>query len=132
MKEFGTGMTRLEKARQLGISFVIAPDLSVIDGIEAVRSVLSKIWIDENVCIPLIKALENYRQEFDAKRKVYKDHPLHDVWSHAADAMRYLAISLPKTRDGSSAQDIERRYNEAIYGGNANMPSVFRSDIHEY
>ena len=132
VKEFGTGMTRLEKARQLGISFVIAPDLSVIDGIEAVRSVLSKIWIDENVCIPLIKALENYRQEFDAKRKVYKDHPLHDVWSHAADAMRYLAISLPKTRDGSSAQDIERRYNEAIYGGNANMPSVFRSDIHEY
>lgn len=132
VKEFGTGMTRLEKARQLGISFVISPDVSIIDGIEAVRSVLSKLWIDESACKLLIKALENYRQEFDAKRKVYKDYPLHDWSSHWADAMRYLAISLPKTRDGASAQDLEKRYQEAVYGSNANMPSVFRDDLPGY
>src|SRR6185369_1609495 len=50
VKEFGTGMTRLEKARQLGIAFTVAPDLSVVDGIEAVRSALSKIWVDEVAC----------------------------------------------------------------------------------
>lgn len=132
VREFGTGMTRLEKAAHLGIRFTIAPDVSVIDGIESVRSALSKTWIDESACGPVLKALENYRQEYDAKRKVYKDHPLHDIHSHFADAMRYLAISLPRTRDGLSADELEKRYQEAMYGNNANMPAVFRDDLPGY
>lgn len=132
VREFGTGMTRLEKARQLGINFVVAPDVSVIDGIESVRSAFSKMWIDEQACVPLLKALENYRQEFDAKRRIYKNYPLHDWSSHYADAMRYLAISLPKTRDGLSPEELEQRYQSALYGHNANMPSVFRDDLPKY
>lgn len=132
VQEFGTGMTRVEKARQLGINFTIAPGLSVEDGIEAVRSCLSKVWIDEKACAPLIKSLENYRQEYDVKRKVYKSQPLHDVHSHFADSMRYLAITLPKTRDGLSPEDLDKRYNEAMLGPNSNMPSVFRTDLPEY
>lgn len=126
VKEFGSGMTRWEKARQLGITFVVAPDLSVPDGIEAVRSSLAKIWFDEKNCASLIKALENYRQEYDAKKKVYKTHPLHDNNSHFADAMRYLAISLPKTRDGLSAEELDKRYREATYG--TQFSPVFNKD----
>lgn len=129
VKEFGTGITRLEKARQLGITFTVASDVSIIDGIEAVRTALGKIWIDENNCKDLIKALENYRQEFDSKKKVYKSHPLHDYSSHFADAMRYLCISLPKTKDGASAQEIDQRYREAVYGESSNMPGIFRNDM---
>lgn len=132
VKEFGTGMTRLEKARQLGINFTVAPDLSVMDGIEAVRSTLPKVWIDEEKCKPLIKALEGYRQEFDAKRRVYKPNPLHDQNSHYADAMRYLAISLPKTRDGMSAEEHEKRLQSHLRGPNSNLPSVFRTDLPPY
>jgi hypothetical protein len=128
VKEFGSGMTRWEKAKQLGITFTIARNLSIEDGIEAVRSALGKIWIDDS-CVSLIKALENYRQEYDHKRKVYKDHPLHDIHSHFADCMRYLCISLPKTRDGLSAEDLDKRYQEAVYGSNTNMPSIFRDDL---
>jgi len=132
VKEFGTGMTRLEKARQLGIAFTVAPDLSVVDGIEAVRSALSKIWVDEVACAPLIKAVENYRQEYDSKRKVYKDYPLHDWSSHWADALRYLAICLPKTRDGASPQELEKRYREAVYGDKENLPRFFREENSNY
>jgi len=132
VKEFGTGMTRLEKARQLGISFTVAPSVSIEDGIESVRSTLGKIWIDERHCAQLIKSLENYRQEFDAKKKVYKPYPLHNFASHAADAMRYLCISLPKTRDGLSAEELDKRYQEAMYGYQSNMPSVFRDDLPRY
>jgi phage terminase large subunit len=128
VKEFGSGMTRWEKAKHLGITFTIAPNLSMVDGIEAVRSTLSKIWIDES-CISLIKALENYRQEYDHKHKVYKNHPLHDIHSHFADCMRYLCISLPKTRDGLSAEDLDKRYQEAVYGSQSNLPSIFRDDL---
>jgi hypothetical protein len=133
VQEFGSGITRIEKARQLGIRFTIAENIAVMDGIEAVRSTLAKVWIDERNCKPLIKALENYRQEYDAKRKIYKNHPLHDIHSHFADCMRYLAISLPKTRDGlSSPEDLDKRYRDTVLGTNSNMPSVFRDDLPPY
>ncbi len=126
VKEWGTGLTRIEKAKQLGITFITAPNLPVEDGIESVRSTFSKIWIDEVKCKPLLKALSNYRQEWDHKRKVYKGQPLHDNNSHFADAMRYLCLSLPKTRDGLSPEDLERRYQEAMYGDQGRLPAVFR------
>jgi hypothetical protein len=132
VKEWGSGMTRIEKARQLGLKFITAPSIEVMDGIEAVRSAFSKIWIDEVKCRPLIKALENYRQEYDAKKKIYKSEPLHDFASHFADAMRYLCISLSKTRDSLSPEDLDRRYKEALYGTQSNMPAVFRDDLPPY
>jgi len=132
VREFGSGMSRIEKAKQLGITFTVAPNVSIVDGIESVRSGLGKVWIDEVSCSPLLKALENYRQEYDQKHRVYKSQPLHDWSSHWADAMRYLCISLPKTRDGLSAEDLDRRYQEAMLGSNAGMPSVFRNDLPPY
>jgi hypothetical protein len=132
VREFGSGMTRIEKARQLGIKFITASNISIEDGIESVRSALSKIWIDEIAGKQLIKSLENYRQEYDQKRRVYKSSPLHDAYSHAADALRYMCISLPKTRDGLSAEDLDKRYQEAVLGRNSNMPSVFRDDLPQF
>ena len=126
VKEWGSGMTRIEKAKQLGIKFVTAPAVSIEDGIESARSAFSKIWIDEKMCAQLIRSLENYRQEYDDKKKVYKSIPLHNWASHAADAFRYLCISLPKTRDGLSPEELDKRYQEAMYGDQGKLPSVFR------
>ncbi|KKK50239.1 hypothetical protein LCGC14_3127010, partial [marine sediment metagenome] len=116
VKEFGSGMTRIEKAKQLGIKFTVAPSLLIEDGIESVRSALSKIWIDEVKCVSFIKAIENYRQEFDSMKRTYKRFPLHNWASHYADSLRYLCISLPKVRDGLSAEDLDKRYRDAVYG----------------
>lgn len=132
VREFTSGMSRIDSARNLGITFIIAPDLTIEDGIEATRAAFNKIWIDEIKCKQLIKALENYRQEFDSKRKVYKAYPLHDWSSHFADAMRYLCISLPKVKDGLSAEELDARYKKALYGENSNLPAVFREDLPNY
>jgi len=126
VKEFGSGMTRIEKAKQLGINFTIATKISIMDGIESVRSALSKIWIDDVRCAKLIKSLENYRQEYDDKRQVYKDVPLHDKYSHAADSMRYMCISLPRTRDSLSSDELEKIRHEAMYGSQSKLPEFFR------
>ncbi len=127
VKEFGSGLTRLEKAKQLGLKFETRdagtksglPMLSIEDGIEAVRSALPKMWFDGERCKQLIKSLENYRQEFDDKRKVYRSQPLHDANSHFADAMRYLVLSLSRSRDGQSTpEELDKRYRQAQgYGG---------------
>lgn len=132
VQEFGTGCTRLEMARRLGLNFIVTPDLSVMDGIETLRSAFSKMWIDETSCKPLINALENYRSEYDVKRGVYKATPLHNKFSHYADAARYMAINLGKCRDGTSPEEIDRRYNEAMFGSSQRLPSVFRDDIGRY
>lgn len=122
VKEWGSGLTRLEKAKQLGVTFETRdsgkssalPNISIEDGIEAVRSKLPMMYFDEVATKPLIRALENYRQEWDTKRKVYRNQPLHDASSHFADCMRYLVLSLSRTRDGQSTpEEIEKRYREA-------------------
>jgi len=128
VKEFGSGMTRIEKAKNLGIDFIIAPKLPIMDGIESVRSALSKIWIDEERCAKLIRAIENYRQEYDDKRQVYKNVPLHDRYSHACDALRYMCVSLPKTRDDLSAEELEKLRYESVYGGESKLPDFFNTD----
>jgi len=76
----------------------------------------------------LIKSLESYRQEFDSKRKVYRDRPLHDHNSHYADAYRYLALSLSRNRDGqTTAEELERRYTQTVEGQET-LPGFFRDD----
>lgn len=132
VREFGSGITRFEKARQLGIKFTIADNYMIFDGIEAVRSSFARIWIDDTKCVQLIKSLENYRQEWDAKRENYKPMPLHNNASHAADALRYLCVSLPKVRDGLTPEELDKRYQDAVMGNNAGLPSVFRDDLSNY
>lgn len=131
VKEWGSGITRWEKARQLGIDFTVAPNYHITDGIEAARTLFSKIWIDEEKCSDLVKALENYRQEYNSKKKVYLPRPLHDWSSHYADAFRYLAVALPKTHDGLSAEELETKYQEALYGSESNLPSVFQQPLNQ-
>lgn len=128
VREFGTGMTRIEKGRALGINFIVAPNISIMDGIEAVRTTLPRMWIDEITCEKFIKHIENYRQEYDEKRKVYKNNPLHDYTSHSADALRYMCLSLNNLQDGLTPDELDRRYNQAVNGQQGNLPRFFQDN----
>jgi phage terminase large subunit len=41
--------------------------------------------------------LQNYRKDFNTRIDEFKETPVHDWASHAADAFRYLAISIQDT-----------------------------------
>lgn len=92
VREIGTGKSRLEVARGLGINFTSAPNLSIDEGIDAVRRILSRCWFDKDKCNRGIQALKNYQKEWDEKNKVFRTHAKHDWASHGSDAFRYLAI----------------------------------------
>ncbi len=94
VRELGTGKSRKEMLEEAGLNITIAPRLSVDDGIQAVRRILPRCWFDNNKTKAGVNALRNYRRQFDEKRKVFNDRPLHDWSSHAADSFRYLAIAL--------------------------------------
>jgi hypothetical protein len=93
VRELGTGKSRQEMLEDAGLSVIIAPKLSVMDGIQTARRLLPRCWFD-----PKTKqgydALRNYRRVFDEKRNVFHDRPLHDWASHASDAFRYLAVGI--------------------------------------
>lgn len=81
-------------AEYLGInSLAIVPDLSVQDGIQAVRQMLPQTWFDAERCSEGIEALRQYQREYDEDKKAFRQTPRHDWCSHPADAMRMLAIA---------------------------------------
>lgn len=91
-RELSSGKTRLEIARGMGIFFRIVPQMGFQDGINAARAILPRCEFDVENCDGGLQALENYRSEYSDKLEVHKTNPVHNRWSHGADAFRYLAI----------------------------------------
>jgi phage terminase large subunit len=91
--------TRLEVARGVGIKFETVPRVTAKeDGIESIRTVLSRCWFDEVKCKRGINALKGYHKEWDDKMMVYKDSPVHDWTSHGTDAFQTMAVSDPTVK----------------------------------
>lgn len=113
VRELGTGRSRIETARGLGINFVVCPDLSVEDGISAVRMMLPRMWFDAEKCAKGLDSLKQYREKIDEKRQISLG-PLHDWTSHDADAFRYLCVA---HRDEQAPA--ARKPNQRTHHGNA-------------
>lgn len=96
VRELGTGKSRKEVLQEAGLEITVCPRLSVADGIQSVRQLLPRCWFDKDTKQGL-DALRNYRRDYDERRAVFYDKPLHDWSSHAADAFRYLAVGLDES-----------------------------------
>lgn len=126
VREWGGGaVTRYERARQLGITFNLVDDVGVIEGIENVWMHFNKFWINSDKCKSLIDALENYRKEWDEQKAMYLNKPVKSWANHYADTLRYLCLSIHKTKQGMSPADFDRKRAIALYGGNSHLPPVF-------
>jgi phage terminase large subunit len=100
VRELGTGKSRLEVAKELGIEFEIVPQVSVQDGIDAGRRFFKKLWVDKTACKDWLKLIPQYTKEYDEDKKIFKDKPLHDWTSHGADEFRYAALVEDKMDNG--------------------------------
>lgn len=92
-RDMTTGRTREEAMRAVLGRIQIAPRLDVADGINAARTLFSRMWFDEAKCAQGLECLRNYAKKWDEKRKVFEDRPFHNWASHGADALRYLAVT---------------------------------------
>jgi len=102
VRELGTGKSRIETARSLGLKFTTVKKLPIIDGIEAVRNLLPRCWFSKNDCYAGIEALKGYHKEFDSSKGVFRKSPVHDSNSHGADGFRTLAVGLKQPTMGKS------------------------------
>ena len=116
VRELGSGKSRRETAKSLGIKFTVGKQHEVQDGIEAVRSLLSRCYFSKKHCERLIESLRQYRKKWDENNKVFMNHPLHDWTSHGADAFRTGAMGM-KDRPKFNKKPQERAIDEFNYVG---------------
>jgi len=98
VRELGSGKSRLEIARSLGIGFRVAPALGLEDGINAARMLLPRCWFDAKKTAVGLDMLINYRRDYNSRMGEFKATPVHDYSSHCADSFRYLAISIAEPK----------------------------------
>lgn len=92
-KIFAVDATTLDIARNHGIHFVVAPKLSIDEGIQATRSMLSRCHFDAVKCADGLAALDSYEREWDEDTRQLSDKPLHNWASHGSDSFRYFAVT---------------------------------------
>ena len=110
--DIGTGKTRIETARSLDFQFSMVADISLEDGINAASIGLDHLWVDKDKCKKWIRSIKNYGREWDEKRGMYKDIPLHNWASHGADEWRYAALSENKMTNEN--QILNRPFYDAM------------------
>lgn len=91
--------TRQDVARSLGIDFEAVKRVAhKEDGIEAIRTILSRCYFDEKNCKRGIDALKGYRKKWNDKMMVYENTPVHDWTSHGTDGFQTLALANPQPK----------------------------------
>lgn len=121
VRELGTGKTRIEVLKNHGIVATVLPRLKVDDGIQAVRNLLPMCYFDDQNCHRGIECLREYRREWDEKLQIFSQKPLHNQYSHGADAFRMLAIGIDKDRplEFNRQDRAQTDYNDNV-GGSSN------------
>lgn len=93
--DFKTGKSAEQIMRELGWDVGIVPIQPVEAGIKVARMAFSQVYIHKPACERLIQCLKRYRRGVPVSTGE-PGAPVHDEWSHGADAFRYLANVAPK------------------------------------
>jgi hypothetical protein len=94
VRSLETGNTREDALRALGFNdIIIIPAMDPMTRITATRLMLPKCWFDQAKCHDGLEALRQYRKAWDDKAGGWKDGPLHDWTSHAADSFGMSAFA---------------------------------------
>jgi phage terminase large subunit len=86
-----TGQTDKEILTAMGWNVEITPDLGKEQGIRAAKMMFSQVHFEETNTVTLLENLKRYKRK--AKPDGSLGDPVHDRFSHGADAFRYLAVN---------------------------------------
>lgn len=113
VRELGTGRSRYELlGQQLGKDkLYIVPSIPIKDGIDASRKLFQRCWFDTDKCAKLLDALASYTQEWNDKKGMFRDKPLHNWASHASDAFRMLGVGF-REETTYRTNSVKSKYNK--------------------
>ena len=90
--------------RAAGYKTEIMPRVPILDSINAARTIFPNCYFDREHTADGLACLRHYRYEVDPETGQFSRNPLHDHYSHGADAFRYIALMIkePPKRKKSS------------------------------
>lgn len=88
------GRTIEDIVRAAGYKTQILPKVPVLDSINAARTIFPSCYFDREHAADGINCLRHYRYEVDPETKQFSRTPLHDHFSHGADAFRYIGLMI--------------------------------------
>lgn len=80
--------------RAAGYKTQILPRVPILDSINAARTIFPSCYFDRDNAAEGIDCLRHYRYEVDPATGQFSRSPLHDHYSHGADAFRYIALMI--------------------------------------
>jgi phage terminase large subunit len=66
----------------------------ILDSINAARTIFPNCYFDREHTADGLACLRHYRYEVDPETGQFSRNPLHDHYSHGADAFRYIALMI--------------------------------------
>lgn len=105
VRELSTGVSRLQTLRNMFGQEKVKLNMSegspipaVQDGIEGVKRIIKTAYFHQDNCERGLELLKMYRRKWNEKLNTYYKDPLHDEFSHCADALRTGAtVIIPGT-----------------------------------
>lgn len=91
VKEFRTGKSAKQILQRFNRKVRITPKIGVEDGIKMARMTFGQCFFDKVNAEKLVECLKRYRRSVHSKTEEPMK-PVHDAFSHGADAFRYLAV----------------------------------------
>ena len=94
----GTGKSIEEIVRATGMRVQILDRVPIADSINAARTVFPRCYFDRTNTADGLQCLRHYRYDVDPDTKQFSRMPLHDQYSHGADAFRMLGLMVSEPR----------------------------------
>lgn len=113
VNEWGGGRTRVEVLQKAGIVPRIVGDHRVRDRIQAVRTLLPRMYIHKTNCKQLIRGLQEYHSEYDETRGIRSTAPAQSWANHSADCFGYFAMGYMESYDTNQLMQV-RKYASVI------------------
>jgi len=88
------GRTIDDIVRAAGFKTQIMPRVPILDSINAARTIFPTCYFDREHTADGLACLRHYRYEVDPDTGQFSRYPLHDHYSHGADAFRYIALMI--------------------------------------
>lgn len=106
-RDFNTGKNTVDFGNDLGVNVVVVPKpTSKFNAIQSMRRLLYNTRFNLENTPRLIECLANYSKEFDIKKGVYKDQPLHNWASHGVDSFQTLTLALDANMIYDTPRDV--------------------------
>lgn len=116
-REKASGKSFADYAREQGLKvLVLKRESNEMFGIETLRNMLNRFFFDQVKCEKGLKALENFRKEWNEKMGCYREKSFHDWASHGSKALIYASEAILKFtgNNGMTAEEWKRMRREWI------------------